>query len=151
MPSNVLSNNRSASREDSGWEASRRAKAKGFKIIESTGSDSCNALVAGRRPKPLREAPGSGGEVETATQTHFSVFRRLLPGRLLWPNLGLAVLVGILPAVLQASEGRPNLIWQANLQGIHDLVIQGDRVTIESKSGPMPTKVIYRFVTPMPA
>ncbi len=61
------------------------------------------------------------------------------------------LLLGILPAVLQAGGGRPNLIWQADLQGIHDLVVQGDRVTIESKSGPMPTNVIYRFVTPMPA
>jgi hypothetical protein len=74
-----------------------------------------------------------------------------VPGWLRWSNLGLAVLIGILPAALQANEGRPNLIWQANLQGIHDLVVQGDRVTIESKSGPMPTNVIYRFVAPMPA
>ncbi len=63
----------------------------------------------------------------------------------------LVALLGILPMALQAGEGRPNLIWQADLQGIHDLVVQGDRVTVESKSGPMPTHVVYRFVTTMPA
>jgi len=67
-----------------------------------------------------------------------------------WPALGLAAVLGILPAAIQAGDGRPNLVWQADLQGIHDLVVQGDRVTIESKSGPTPTNVIYRFVTPMP-
>ena len=67
-----------------------------------------------------------------------------------WGKFALVALLGILPGALRAGEGRPNLIWQADLQGIHDLVIQGDRVTIESKSGPMPTKVIYRFVMPLP-
>jgi hypothetical protein len=60
-------------------------------------------------------------------------------------------LLGILPAALQAGEGRPNLIWQGDLQGIHDLVVQGDRVTVESKSGPTPSKIVYRFVAALPA
>ncbi len=72
-------------------------------------------------------------------------------GRSCWGNFLAVALLGILPAVLQASDGRPNLVWQADLQGIHDLVVQGDRVTVETKSGPMPTNVVYRFVTTMPA
>src|SRR5271157_4640027 len=150
MPSNVLSNNRSASREDSGWAASRRAKARGFKIIDSTGYRRCGASLAGRRHKPLRAATRSGAEARTASQKHFNVFRSFLLGLSGWGKFALVAFLGILPGALQAGEGRPNLIWQADLQGIHDLVIQGDRVTIESKSGPMPTKVIYRFVMPLP-
>jgi hypothetical protein len=108
--------------------------------------------VAGRQHKPLRGATGSGGEAKTASRLYFIFFQDFLLGRNRRWNFGLiTLLVGILPAVLQASDGRPNLIWQADLQGIHDLVVQGDRVRVESKSGPMPSRVIYRFVNPLPA
>src|SRR5271157_2425178 len=106
MPSNVLSNNRSASRDDNGWAASRRAKAKGFKIIDSTGPADCGAYVTGRPHKPLRWATGSGGEAITASQNHFSVFRAFLLDKRFWPALGLAAVLGILPAAIQAGDGR---------------------------------------------
>jgi hypothetical protein len=74
-----------------------------------------------------------------------------LLGRRGWGKFGLVALLGILPVVVHAGEGRPTLVWQADLQGIHDVVVQGDRVTIESQTGSAPTHVIYRFVTPLPA
>jgi hypothetical protein len=119
--------------------------------MNSIGSRICSAFVAGRQHKPLRGATGSGGEAKTASQHQFNFFPSFLLDRNgKWGFLLLALLV-ILPVALRASDGRPNLVWQADLQGIHDLVVQGDRVTVESKSGPVPTNVIYRFVTPLPA